>query len=371
MAHIEFLASELLVHIFESLESVSDVLSLGATCHRLHDIATSSQQLRFLANAAERQYGPIADAAQLLTQNASQPAHVLRPVNMSFALLKQLAHIGSVANKWADIYPLKKWKEDFVNRRLLSEPERARVRRAIYRLWLYGRAFHTPSLPRELRLVPEVMHNRAELLYTWPTDELLEMMDVREVMRDVLSSNVCPSNGAVTRKFRQRHGDEAVKNLVFNMTNIHLNFPPPEQTSRVCLATSGHFAAQPPRELFHHSTTYMSTTTRTKAYYLGRKDAGSEGWGDSLSHYYVVEDMLKLEPDQILWLKEKKMCKADVMDWVRGIGDWFNNYGDTWGETMKFVMGQRGEDLEELLSQGGVVTPPLSDSDEDDEDDDD
>lgn len=347
MPHIEYLATELLVRIFDHLVTVKDVLSLGATCHHLHDIQTSSQQLRFFENAAERQYGPLEDAVQLLTQNDSQAVHISRTVKFSFALLKQIVHVGTVAEKWADIYPFKKWKDDFESRRLLTYEERFRVRRAIYRVWLYGRAFHTAFHPRETRLYPLSMRSRAELLYNWSSQELSEIADIHWVIRDVLSHNVCPSNGTVTRKFVNRHGDDAARQLVFNLTNIHLNFPPPHAPPPAyCPANSGHFAAPPPNELFFHSPTFASSTTRTKAYHLGRyggADAGAEGWGDNLGHYYVVQDMLKLDPEQILWLKERKMCRSQVLDWVRGLGEWFENYGDTWSETMNFVLSERDE----------------------------
>jgi hypothetical protein len=361
MPHIEFLASELLMHIFHSLENVQDVLSFSSTSKRLHNIYASSQQLAILESAAERQYGPLHDATQLLTQNDSQPAHVQRPINMSLALLAQIVHAGSVAEKWADIYPLRKWKEDFTNRRLLTTNERYRVRRAIYRLWLYGRAFHTPSHPRESRLHTLVMRARADLLRNWKTQELAEIADVRNVLRDVLSANICPSNGTVASKFRARYGDDQASHLVFNL-NIHLTFPAPTSVTSPTSRgprTLGHFAAPPPTSLFHHSPTYVQTT-RTKALHLGRPgarssfDPGAEGWGDSISHYYIVQDMLKLDPAQILWLKDQGLCRAQVLDWVRGLGDWFENYGDTWGETAELVLTERGEDICEVFGNGVV-----------------
>jgi hypothetical protein len=363
MAHIEFIASELIAHVFDSLQTVQDVINLASTCHRMHSIYASSQQIRFLTNAAERQYGPLADATQLLTQNASQPAHITRSVNISLALLSQIVRVGSVANQWADIYPFKKWKDNYTDRRLLTEPERLRVRRAIYRIWLYGAAFHSPAYPRESRLVLQRKSLRAELLRNWNTAELAEVADVRVILRDTLAANVCPSNGTIARKFRARHGDDAVGQLVFNLTNIHLNFPPPSTMDdrAGCLPsgwTQGHYAAPPPSSLFHDSATYATQyTTRTKAYHLGRyagSDAGAEGWGDSIGHYYVVEDLMKLDPGQILWLKERKMCKAQVLAWVKEMGEWFENNGDTLGETLNAVLDERGVGNEELL-EGGVV----------------
>jgi hypothetical protein len=372
MSYIEFIATELIVHIFDSLDTVQDVVNLASTCHRLNSIYTSSPQLRFLTNAAERQYGPLGDATQLLTQNSSQPAHLVRSVNTSLALLQQIVHVGSVANKWVEIYPLKKWKEDYINRRSLTDDESYRVRRAIYRIWLFSSAFHSPSYSRETRLLPERVSERTELLRNWPTEQLAEIADVRNIIRTTLSSNVCPSNGTITRKFRARHGDEAVKHLVFNLTNIHLNFPPPQLTDRIACVppsyTSGHFAAPPPNSIFHESNTYSSTsTTRTKAYHLGRvrgSDAGGEGWGDSIGHYYVVEDLMKLNPDEILRLKEKNMCKSDVLEWIHGRGECFRNNGDTFGETLDVVLDERDVTSEEFDEEDGVVG---SSEDEDEE----
>ena len=336
----------------------------------MHSIYMSSQHLKYLTNAAERQYGPLGDATQLLTQNASQAAHIPRQVNMSLALLSQIVQVGSVANKWADIYPFKKWKDNFVDRRLLIEPERMRVRRAIYRIWLYSTAFHSPSHLRELRLLPYRQNQRAELLRNWTTSELAEIADVRSVLRETLAANICPSNGTIARKFRARHGDEAVNQLVFNLTNIHLNFPPPQPDPALCIpsgVTDGHFAAPPPSSLFHESSTFAAQHgSRTKAWHLGRWDAGQEGWGDNVGHYYVVEDLMKLDPGRILWLKDRKMCRSQVLSWVRGLGDWFENNGDTLGETLDAVLDERCYDGE---LEGGVVEGCADTSDDSDSED--
>lgn len=363
MPHIEYLAAELLVHIFESCERVQDVLALGATCHRLHDISTSSQQMLFLKKAAERQFGPLKDMLQVATQNSSQAVHIVRSedtIAWSMMLFKQLFKLGTTANKWADLYPFKKWKDNFADRRLLTSDERMRVRRAVYRLWLYNSAFHTPKYPRESRSRPEVKQARAQLLHNYSNEDLAELADVRAIMRDVVSQNICPSNGAITRKFRQRHGDDAVQQLIFNTANIsiHLNFPPPApQPPLFCQAANPYFAA-PPNDLYHHSPVYLSQTTRTKAYHLGRHggiEAGAEGWGDNLAHYYAVQDMLKLDPETLLWLKEKKLGRAELVEWTRSFGDWFQNSGETWSETAEYVLFERGESTLEVFATGGIV----------------
>lgn len=403
MPHIEFLATELLVHIFSSLDTIEDVLALSSTCRRMHSIYASTQQLPLLTLAAERQHGPLSDAIQLVTHNESQPPLAARSAAPSLALLAQIARVGAVANRWADIYPFKKWRVDFLERRALSPAERARVRRAVYRLWLFAAAFHAPPSPFRDRhgaapppnaRAAEARRRRAELLRHWPAHELLEMADVRAVLRDAIAHNVCPSNAAVARKFHARHegdADAAPGGLVFNLV------PPGFGTGIISYGGSGCFA--PPRVMtvydnerdydlhggmpgrrgddgwvgglptppddddgpFHRSGTYRAQQhSKTWAMSLGRRgagaEAGAEGWGDEVAHGYAVDDMLKLDPGAILWLKERKMRRADVLRWLAGLGEWFETCRDTCGETLEEVLEERDVlDIEEALEMGGGV----------------
>lgn len=90
-----------------------------------------------------------------------------------------------------------------------------------------------------------------------------------------------------------------------------------------------------------------------------------EGWGDEIAHYYVLEDMLKLDPGQIVWLYEhvtgsgsgsgveselvNGSAKDTVQAFVNGVGgEWFENNGETFGETVAFVVGERGGEMEEV-----------------------
>ncbi|KAK4911452.1 hypothetical protein LTR28_014025, partial [Elasticomyces elasticus] len=50
----------------------------------------------------------------------------------------------------------------------------------------------------------------------------------------------------------------------------------------------------------------------------------------------------------ILWLKEHAPYKGQVEAYVRGLGEWFENNGETFVQTLQFVMQQRGGDVEEL-----------------------
>jgi hypothetical protein len=342
----EDLATELVVHIYLSCNFVQDVTALASTCHRFRNIYSSSQKLPILERAAETQFGPLQDLTQLLTHNASQPAHITRSVPFSLALLKQIVHHGRVAEKWCEIYPFKKWKHNFESRRLLTSDEHYRVRRAIYRIWLYSRAFHNYDHNRLDRGTRPVLLRRAALLHNWSTWELAEIADVHSVLREVVQSNVCPSNGTIARKFKKRYpGNE--HSLLFN---IHLNYP------STAPQAFNPFLPNPLATHFHNTPTYASRYAASEYSLHPSHEVGAEGWGDDIPNYYVIEDMLKLQPDQILYLKEnaplKGMVEAYIKDLCPGV-DWFTNNGETWVQTLQFVLEERGEDVGEFM---GAIT---------------
>lgn len=117
--------------------------------------------------------------------------------------------------------------------------------------------------------------------------------------------------------------------------------------------------------------------------------------------------MLKLDPGQLLFLYESVMTgtaipfttptttagkngcyaaavamtgsnnsKGGVVErFAAGLGDWFENNGETFGETVDWVLEARGEDAaalrEELQSEGkGIVYKDENDEEEEEEDDD-
>ena len=60
---------------------------------------------------------------------------------------------------------------------------------------------------------------------------------------------------------------------------------------------------------------------------------------------------MKLAPDQILFLREHCPLKSQVEAFVRQLGEWFGNNGQTFSETVAFVVGQRGGDVEEMKAE--------------------
>ncbi|KAI4285714.1 MAG: hypothetical protein L6R38_000452 [Xanthoria sp. 2 TBL-2021] len=326
---LQSLPNETLLQILHSVSSVQDVLSLSLTSHRLHNLLSRpAQRLPILFDAAERQFGPLPSAIAVVTHYPSQLPHIPRPSPpQSLSLLKQLLHVGQVANTWADLYPFTYWRgteQECASRRLLSEHERYRVRRACYRIWLYDLAFHTANFGRYTRLQPPVIRSRAVLLRAWTTRELGELLDFQSMMRAVLELFVCPSDGTVIHRHKERYGEMPLVSL----------FHPAGQKS-----------------LRYDNNKYTRTAQYTEVW---------EGWGGDVEHYYVVEDMLKIHPGQMIVLYElvvngkgllpmldgmtMESNKAAVKAFVASLGEWFDNNGETLGETVRFVISERGEE---------------------------
>ena len=329
--YIDNLPTEIVTQIFLSLPNIPSAVALSETCHRFHSILHSSKKLVILNAAAEAEFGPVEDITQLVTHNSSQPAHIRRNVPLSEALIRQIVKAGRVAKRFEEIYIFKKWKSDFADRRLLNNTERYLVRRAVYRLWLFTKAFHSSSHVRTCRGIPEVVRERAALLHNFSTKELAEMLDIYQVIRDVVANNICPSNGKMRQKFQKRY-PESNHQLLFN---IHLNYPP---------APSSFVP-----DSWYHNSAYGTSKYHSRLQPSRFHEPGSEGWGDDITHYYIVEDMMKLDPEQILHLRDSCPLKAQVESYVKEVGgEWFVNNGETFSETLAFVIRQRGGDMEEL-----------------------
>ena len=352
------LPNEIIVHVLQSCNTIEDVLCLASTCHHLQAILQApSNRIPTLFAAAESQYGPLTDAVRLVTHNASQPAHAPRAEPpQSLALLRQLTSVGRVAEAWTELYPCLKWRgEASSSRRFLKESERCALRRAVYRSWLYSIAFHTPTHDRTTRRVPPMLRQRAMLLHLWSTSELAELLDLQLIYRQILTSTITPSNATVVRKHKQRHPDDPFPLVSVThpgkYASLHNNFNLQSRLSTFhSTPHSSHLLPFAPTEKYTRTQRELHGTTL-------------EGWGDEITHYYVLEDMLKLHPGQLLYLYSTIMdatqgnfhpgqsAKGLVESFVAGLeggGGWFENNGETMGETIGFVIGERGGRLEEV-----------------------
>ena len=328
MPLLENFPSELILHIYSSCSSVEDVLNLSLTCRRLHHLLPTSQRLSILFSIMENEAGPIFDIVQFLTLNSSQPAHIPRQPSPSLALLQQVISVSRVARKWEEYYPQAKWQDNFTERRALNTKERFRLRRAIYRLWLFSRAFHNTLHTRQSRLQVTFIEERSRLVRNWSTEEIAEMEDFRNVMRIVLRSTY---ERDVKPQFE----------LLPSFLRPHYNHP----SVTTGMFHSSYDACEIPETRVLH-TQYLSCST------LGYT---CEPEMNQISQYYVLEDLMKLDPGEVMWLQENSSLDWPVQVCLQclGKGEWFENNGETLGHTIQKVLSDRGEDVQEIRERIG------------------
>ncbi|KAK5095309.1 hypothetical protein LTS08_008209 [Lithohypha guttulata] len=335
------LAPELVHQIYNTLYSINDVINLSLTCRRFNVLLKHSQKLPTLFAAAEREFGPLEDVAQLVTFNASQPAHLKRHPQQNYALLRQMIKIGGVAQKCADIFPERRWQDNYLERRTLSNDEVWRLRRAVYRYWLYCEAFQGRGNSRSMRMLPYMVEERAQLLRTWTTEELSEIEDVRLVLEDLVSLELCPTHGAAQREFNQHCDFAEVRQTHQNVyTHRSWNSWPPDSFTSQLLSTN----------IFHNYRDEQILSRHLDLPVPQRRKLEMMGWGDEISQYYVVQSMMKLNPAQIMYLYEHTTRKQDIERWLaEHIGEeWFWDNGQTWLDTWNLVLYKRGLDPEWL-----------------------
>jgi hypothetical protein len=320
------LPAETILGIYSACSSVHDVLNLSQTCQRLHALLPPSQKLSVLLSVAEVHAGPIFDIVQLLTVNDVQAAHEIRQPSISYTLLRDILSVSRTAQEWQEIYPRKKWDDKYTDRRILNSAERYSLRRAIYRLWLYSRAFHNCNHPRDTRMHHTMITQRCRLLRAWSTEELAEIEDFRNIMRSVLDSTILGHDdlqwelgSAFPGQYHQRTGVSALA------SSAHLNF-----------ATTF-------KNAFHTSSDCRG--------FIHQDQADTHGWMDEITKFYILEDLMKLDPEQALWFREIVHLNMQVPDYIAPVGEeWFMNNGETFAETLEKVLSDRGENPEEIRS---------------------
>src|ERR1700760_3099941 len=101
---LQDLAPELLIRVFESLSTVSDIINLSLTCRYISGILPNSQKLNLFYCALDETDGPVEEIIQLLTQNENQSVHIQRNPPLSFALLSQVTAVARVVGRYVDLY---------------------------------------------------------------------------------------------------------------------------------------------------------------------------------------------------------------------------------------------------------------------------
>ncbi|RMZ74812.1 hypothetical protein DV737_g5717, partial [Chaetothyriales sp. CBS 132003] len=258
----------------------------------------------------------------LPTEILSYPLHVKRTPVLSFSLLVQVSRIGRVATWFESMYPKIRWdSEKAYLRRELAVSEARALRRAIYRMWLFSLAFHTPEVTRTNRMHAALIANRCRLLRAWSTDELLELEDARCSLESILAS-ICPTNGQV---FWNSGADTSLSRFL--------------QPQRPRYCSQFYDAHAEATEVEPYSIPAPELRVQTM-----------EGWGDDVDQYHILSSMLKLNPSQVVRLYENALRRRDVEGFVdeHGGGNWFWDNGETMLHTWMLVLHGRGLPVHEV-----------------------
>jgi len=107
--------------------------------------------------------------------------------------------------KWEERFPQLRWMKEPANCRQLNKDEKERLRRSLYRWWLYAFYFHG-DMPRPRRGQPEpcVDDIRTGHMRMYSTSELLDMLDLVATVKDLILHYICPVLEQFASKVRNR-----------------------------------------------------------------------------------------------------------------------------------------------------------------------
>lgn len=224
------LSTEILQKIYE-YAGVCDVIHLAQTSKKNYR-AFLGRRLHILELAMYNSYSPLPELVKLVAANEPDKSRKLlstelrrnATVNriiqaqgvpkMTMELIIQMVRYGKVADRWAELYPRLRWRDDSSNRRFLRPHEEERLRGAIYRYWTYSTIFHDqlfihhdPDLPRSTN------DPRLRLLRTYSTMELVQLTEFIDKMQQVIQVDLYPSNAMVRSQYLHPVPPKALANM--------------------------------------------------------------------------------------------------------------------------------------------------------------
>ncbi len=312
LASLQGLPVELIQKIYHECSDIQSVVNLSAISRRYRAAYVGSQKLLIIENVLENQFGPLHDAIQVVTYNDSQPVHVPRRPAMSMALAQQVAAIGYVAKKWESIYPLLRWRVHTEHRRTLRAHESYRFRRAMYRMWLYSKAFHNSSYLELQRTLPRPCSGdrRTVFMRRFDDDEITEITELNDILHDMIHNDLCPSNTIIQQRYSQSFPGQAP--LYFGTYETY-----PAHCGMDMLIRKVVLKRDLPTDIV------------------------GEAWGTLELQEGVVRDILKLEPDQLLHFKDKLANKAERMSYLALMPESFHQRPSTLRYAVESVMAER------------------------------
>lgn len=292
---IDQLSTELLQRIYE-FSTIEDVINFSKTTKKNHNAYLGSQKHILRKAIYNSPYSPIPELVKLVI--SGEPDNIRKPLGtelrrgamvdrvisstkpsqLSVDFIKKMIHYGKIAERWTEIYPQLRWRYDSSNRRLLRPIEAERVRKAIYQIWTYHNLFHdktfcefSPDIPR---LVPALSHRtdlRFRLARTWSTIDIIRQSEFMDKMRQVMEIDIFPSNEMVQYSFNETVPDKMLAKLA---------------------------------------------------------------WGEERSHRPFVDTLLKLTPDDMLYLYHNTTSKQERLQFLLGKGQWFYSKSSSFNATI-------------------------------------
>ncbi len=299
MASLPQLPLELIQKVYAECPDIQSVVNLSAASRQFRAAYQSSQKLNIFENVLEKEFGPLYEAKQLVTYNGSQPAHHPRNPLMSMALVKELAAVGYVVKKWTATYPLLRWRTAFEHRRVLHPHEAFRFRRTMYRLWLYGKAFHNPTFleSHDDEVWACSKDRRLDFLRQFSDDAITELTELNDVLQAMVSYDLCPSNAMVQMLYKEHFPEQGP--LYFGTYETYPRFYSYEA------------------DLRYYPDRYPSTKK------VPRQDLPlllvNEAWGSSEAQKTIVDEVMKLTPDQLLHFRENLANRAERLAYLNSM----------------------------------------------------
>lgn len=272
------LPTEIIQHIYLDLPTVQCIRSLSLASRRFHAAYShSSQKLLIASRVLETQYGPLHDATQLVTLNSAQAVHHTREPAFSLALAKQIVDKGHIVNTWVLLYPILLWRSNPTSRRTLTSEEAYRLRRALYRFWIYNEACADEARREEFSVHASLRH----LFFAqFPTQELRELEEVLVVKEEMLRWDCCPSDSTIQRHYS-----------AVSPTRDLLDF--------------GKY-----RKLIHGSRNSV------------QEILVNESWGDNIAIACHISHLLQMTPEHLLHFRENCNSKKERERYIEEIEPW-------------------------------------------------
>lgn len=184
-------------------------------------------------------------------------------------------------------------------------------------------------------------------------DELSEIEDIRLILEDLISTDLCPTDSMVRKWFHNRCDFSDVRWQQQRLTSFQRQLTHLQQGCNWSSWPPDRYRPYAPAHLvpssyFHSHRDDSQAQSRADVPVPQRRKMEMCGWGDDISQYYVVQSMLKLNPAQLMYLYENVWLKEGIEGYIDGEigGEWFWDNGQTWTDTWALVLARRGWDLE-------------------------